>query len=1164
MKREDIHSILIIGSGPIIIGQACEFDYSGTQACKALRKLGYKIILVNSNPATIMTDPEMADVTYIEPLNVERLTEIIEKERPDALLPNLGGQSGLNLSSELAKAGVLDKYGVKVIGVQLDAIERGEDRIEFKNTMDSLGIEMARSEVAYSVEEAISIASDIGFPVVLRPAYTMGGSGGGLVYNIDELKIVCERGLQASLVHQVLVEESVIGWEELELEVVRDKKGQMITVCYIENIDPMGVHTGDSLCSAPMLTISQEVQDRLQEQAWKVVDKVQVIGGCNCQFAHDPKTGRIIIIEINPRTSRSSALASKATGFPIALISAMLACGMTLDEIPCGKYGTLDKYVPDGDYIVIKAARWAFEKFHGVSDHLGTQMRAVGEVMSIGKTYKEALQKAVRSLEKNRYGLGHVKDFHEKSLDELISMLVYPTSERQFIIYEALRKGASIQQLHELTKIKTWFLEQMKELVDEEEAIVAVTKTDRAADAADEVAETSDDTAGACAAACSPSNVCTIPDELLIQAKKDGFSDRYLSEITGISEEAIRNQRENLGITERWEGVHVSGTKDSEYYYSSYNLDQKPDYVEEIKSDLLSAAQTLKSTIAPIKELIKNDLAQTAQDAGIDVASIANQVKSSLVKSAKIDTEAGEKPKVMILGGGPNRIGQGIEFDYCCVHAAYALRKLGFETVIVNCNPETVSTDYDTSDKLYFEPLTLEDVLAIYQKEKPVGVIAQFGGQTPLNLAADLKKYGVKILGTTPETIAMAEDRDLFRAMMQKLEIPMPEAGMAVTVEEAKEIAAQIGYPVMVRPSFVLGGRGMEVVHDDEQMEGYMKAAIGVTPDRPILIDRFLHHATECEADAISDGEHVFVPTVMEHIELAGIHSGDSACILPSRHLTKEQVETIRSYTKKIAQEMHVVGLMNMQYAIEDGTVYVIEANPRASRTVPLVSKVCDINMVRIATDIMTGELTGRPSPVPELKEKKIPYYGVKEAVFPFNMFQEVDPILGPEMRSTGEVLGLSEHWGRAFYLAQEATRTHLPMKGTVLISVSDADKEDLVEVASHFAECGFKILATEGTLKVIKDAGIEAEKILKNYEGRPNILDAITNGKIDLIINTPIGKKDAIDDSYIRKNAVRHRIPYITTMAAALATASGILSEKREEAPGITSLQEFHARITE
>ena len=1074
MKREDIHSILIIGSGPIIIGQACEFDYSGTQACKALRQLGYRIILVNSNPATIMTDPEMADVTYIEPLNVERLTEIIEKERPDALLPNLGGQSGLNLSSELAKAGVLDKYGVKVIGVQLDAIERGEDRIEFKKTMDSLGIEMARSQVAYSVEEAVAIADEIGYPVVLRPAYTMGGSGGGLVYNVEELKTVCERGLSASLVHQVLVEESVIGWEELELEVVRDEKGQMITVCFIENIDPMGVHTGDSLCSAPMLTISQEVQDRLQEQAWKVVDKVQVIGGCNCQFAHDPKTGRIIIIEINPRTSRSSALASKATGFPIALISAMLACGMTLDEIPCGKYGTLDKYVPGGDYIVIKAARWAFEKFHGVSDHLGTQMRAVGEVMSIGKTYKEALQKAVRSLEKGRYGLGHVNDYYEKSLDELLAMLIYPTSERQFILYEALRKGASVEKLHELTKIKTWFLEQMKELVEEEEAIVAAAR------------------AGA------------ISDDLLENAKKDGFSDRYLSEITGIAEEDIRSRREALGVTEKWEGVHVSGTKDSAYYYSSYNLEKDLDPVSE------------------------------------------------------------EKPKVMILGGGPNRIGQGIEFDYCCVHAAYALRDLGFGTVIVNCNPETVSTDYDTSDKLYFEPLTLEDVLAIYNKEKPVGVIAQFGGQTPLNLAADLKKYGVRILGTTPETIDMAEDRDLFRAMMKKLDIPMPEAGMAVTVEEAKEIASRIGYPVMVRPSFVLGGRGMEVVHDDEQMEGYMKAAIGVTPDRPILIDRFLHHATECEADAISDGENVFVPAVMEHIELAGIHSGDSACILPSRHLTEEQVRTIRSYTKKIAEEMHVVGLMNMQYAIEDGKVYVIEANPRASRTVPLVSKVCDINMVRIATDIMTADLTGRASVVKTLKEKKIPYYGVKEAVFPFNMFQEVDPVLGPEMRSTGEVLGLSEHWGRAFFLAQEATRTVLPLSGTVLISVSDADKDELVEVASHFEECGFRILATEGTWKTITEAGIPAERILKNYEGRPNILDAITNGKIDLIINTPIGKKGAIDDSYIRKSAIRHHIPYITTMAAALATASGIRSEKRAEAPGITSLQEFHERISE
>ena len=1070
MKRNDIHKILIIGSGPIIIGQACEFDYSGTQACKALRSLGYEIVLVNSNPATIMTDPETADVTYIEPLNVQRLTQIIEKERPDALLPNLGGQSGLNLCSELSKAGVLDKYNVKVIGVQVDAIERGEDRIEFKKTMNSLGIEMARSEVAYSVEEALEIADRLGYPVVLRPAYTMGGAGGGLVYNVEELKTVCARGLQASLVGQVLVEESILGWEELELEVVRDAKNNMITVCFIENIDPLGVHTGDSFCSAPMLTISQEVQDELQRQAYKIVEAIEVIGGTNVQFAHDPVSGRIIVIEINPRTSRSSALASKATGFPIALVSAMLACGLTLDEIPCGKYGTLDQYVPGGDYIVIKFARWAFEKFKGAEDKLGTQMRAVGEVMSIGKTYKEAFQKAIRSLENGRYGLGWAKNFSSKSKQELLKMLAVPTSERQFIMYEALRKGATVDELYELTKIKHYFIGQMKELVEEEEALLAHKGSVPAAD-------------------------------VLRQAKLDGFSDKYLSQILEVPETEIRLARTAAGITEAWEGVHVSGTQDSAYYYSSYHVkDESP-----------------------------------------------------------VNTE---KPKIMILGGGPNRIGQGIEFDYCCVHAALALKKLGFETIIVNCNPETVSTDYDTSDKLYFEPLTLEDVLSIHEKEKPVGVIAQFGGQTPLNLAADLKKNGVNILGTTPETIDMAEDRDLFRAMMDKLNIPMPEAGMAVNVEEALEIANKIGYPVMVRPSYVLGGRGMEVVHDDEAMTFYMKAAVGVTPDRPILIDRFLNHATECEADAISDGEHVFVPAVMEHIELAGVHSGDSACILPSKHLTEGQIETIKDYTRKIAKEMHVVGLMNMQYAIEDGTVYVLEANPRASRTVPLVSKVCSINMVKLATEIMTAPLTGRKSPVPELHDREIPYYGVKEAVFPFNMFQEVDPLLGPEMRSTGEVLGLSSSYGKAFYKAQEATQTKLPMEGTVLISVNDRDKAELIEVARGLYEDGFKIMATGRTCDMIREAGMEAEKIAKLNEGRPNILDAITNGQIDLIVNTPNDKKGAVDDSYIRKAAIKNRVSYMTTMAAAKATAAGIRAMKNGEGAPVKSLQEYHASI--
>lgn len=1073
-KRTDVHKILIIGSGPIIIGQACEFDYSGTQACKALRQLGYEIVLVNSNPATIMTDPGTADVTYIEPLNAKRIEAIIAKERPDALLPNLGGQSALNLCAELSKLGVLDKYGVKVIGVQVDAIERGEDRQAFKDTMAELGIEMARSEVSHTVEEAVEIASRLGYPCVLRPAYTMGGTGGGLVYNVDELRTVVARGLAASPVTEVLVEESVLGWEELEFEVVRDAKGQMITVCTIENIDPMGVHTGDSFCAAPMQTIAQETIDRLQEKSYKIVDKVEVIGGCNVQWAHDPKTDRDIIIEINPRTSRSSALASKATGFPIAFVSAMLATGLTLDEIPCGKHGTLDKYVPGGDYVVLKFARWAFEKFKGVEDKLGTQMRAVGEVMSIGKTYKEAFQKAVRSLEKDRYGLGFVKDFHEKSLDDLLGMLHTATSERQFIMYEALRKGATVDQLHELTKIKVHFIQEMKELVEEEQAILAY--------ASEHPGE-------------------QLPEDQFAAAKKDGFSDRYLGQLLNIPEDDIRAYRLGLGITEAWEGVHVSGTQDSAYYYSTYNA---PDH-----------------------------------------------------------STASDNRKIMILGGGPNRIGQGIEFDYCCVHAALALKKLGFETIIVNCNPETVSTDYDTSDKLYFEPLTAEDVLSIYEKEKPLGVIAQFGGQTPLNLASQLERAGVKILGTSPEIIDLAEDRDRFREVMDKLGIPMPEAGMAVTVEEALETAHKIGYPVMVRPSYVLGGRGMEVVYDDDALRSYMAAAIGVTPDRPILIDRFLQHALECEADAICDGAHAFVPAVMEHIELAGIHSGDSACILPSVNIDAQHLETIKDYTRKIAEAMHVCGLMNIQYAIENGTVYVLEANPRASRTVPLVSKVCNIQMVQVATDVITREFTGRPSPVADLHESVFSHFGVKEAVFPFNMFPEVDPVLGPEMRSTGEVLGLASTVGEAFLKAQEATQTAIPSEGTVLMSVSDRDKDEAAKVAQAFVDAGFAVVATKGTCELLNEAGIKAEHINKLGEGRPNILDALANGEIAIVVNTPASSTESHeDDSYIRKSAIKNHVPYMTTLAAAYVTAMGVKESKENEGSGVRSLQEIHATI--
>ncbi|MBU0986674.1 MAG: carbamoyl-phosphate synthase large subunit, partial [Proteobacteria bacterium] len=745
-RRDDIQKVLIIGSGPIIIGQACEFDYSGTQACKALRSLGYEIVLVNSNPATIMTDPGTADVTYIEPLNLRALTDIIATERPDALLPNLGGQSGLNLSSELARTGVLDKYGVRLIGVNVDAIERGEDRTAFKETMDRLGIEMPRSRAVNSVEDAEKVAEGLGYPVVIRPAYCMGGTGGGLVYNVEELRIVAARGLAASIVNQVLVEESVLGWEELELEVVRDAKNQMITVCFIENVDAMGVHTGDSYCTAPMLTIDPDLQARLQKYSYDIVEAIEVIGGTNIQFAHDPKTGKVVVIEINPRTSRSSALASKATGFPIAFVSALLAGGMTMDEIPYWRDGTLEKYTPSGDYVVVKFARWAFEKFHGVEDKLGTQMRAVGEVMSLGKTYKEAFQKSIRSLEINRYGLGFAKDFNKKPLGELLNMLNTPTSERQFMMYEALRKGADMQMLYEITHIKPWFIEQMKELVELEEQIIKHKGRE-------------------------------LPDDLLIQAKKDGFADRYLAKLLKMPEKDIRKKRTALGVVEAWEAVPVSGVENAAYYYSTYNA---PD--------------------------------------SVDVS---------------------DRKKIMVLGGGPNRIGQGIEFDYCCVHAAFAIRDAGYESIMVNCNPETVSTDYDTSDKLYFEPLTVEDVLSIYEKEKPEGVIVQFGGQTPLNIANELAEAGVKILGTTPETIDLAEDRDRFRQLMRKLGIPQPESGMASNVAEALEIASTIGYPLMVRPSYVLGGRAMEIILDEEMLLRYVAAAVEISPERPILIDKF-------------------------------------------------------------------------------------------------------------------------------------------------------------------------------------------------------------------------------------------------------------------------------------------------------------------------------------
>ena len=1075
-KRTDINKILIIGSGPIIIGQACEFDYSGTQACKALKKLGYQIVLVNSNPATIMTDPETADITYIEPLNTHRITEIIAKERPDAILPNLGGQSGLNLCSELDGLGVLKKYNVEVIGVQIDAIERGEDRIAFKEAMNKIGVEMAKSAPAYSVAEAEKIATEMGYPCVLRPAYTMGGTGSGLVYNAEELRIVAERGLAASMVGQVLVEESILGWEELELEIVRDSENKMITVCFIENIDPLGVHTGDSFCSAPMLTISEELQAKLQKYSYDIVQSIEVIGGCNCQFAHDPKTDRVVVIEINPRTSRSSALASKATGFPIAYVSSLLAAGLTLKELPYWNGDSLADYQPTGDYVVIKFAKWAFEKFKHSEDRLGTQMKAVGEVMSIGKTYKEALQKAIRSLESGRYGLGHIKQFEEMTLAQLMKKLDYPTSERQFIIYEALKKGADIDEICRLTNIKRCFIEQMLDLVQEEAAIAEYRGKQ-------------------------------LPDSILAQAKKNGFSDRYLAKLIDTAENDIRKQREKINIIEKWEAVNVSGVENACYYFSSYNLENS--------------------------------------------VPVSNNPR-----------------KIMILGGGPNRIGQGIEFDYCCVHAAFSLRDLGYETIMVNCNPETVSTDYDTSDKLYFEPLTVEDVFSIWQNEKPMGAIVQFGGQTPLNIAKQLEELGVKIIGTSTDAIDLAEDRDRFKNIMDKLNIPMPESGMASTIGEAVAIASKIGYPLMVRPSYVLGGRGMEIVHDETMLRNYVSAATEITPERPILIDRFLNHAIETETDAISDGKEVYIPAIMQHIELAGIHSGDSACVIPPISIPQKHIDTIYSYTENIAKELGVIGLMNMQYAIADDTVYVLEANPRASRTVPLVSKVCNIPMAKIATAMMISALPGAAAPVKTISDyknaplKKPGYFGVKEAVFPFNMFPEVDPVLGPEMRSTGEVLGLASSFGLALFKAVEATKTPLPIAGTVLISVNDSDKEETLAVARKLRQMGFGISATVGTHNYLNRNGIDCSLAIKVGEASPNLLDDIKSGNIQLIINTPNERGSEADNPYIRRTAVQYKIPYITTLSAAVESVEAIYAAIHAHPETIKSLQEYHQSL--
>ena len=1064
-KRSDIHKILIIGSGPIIIGQACEFDYSGTQACKALRAEGYEIVLVNSNPATIMTDPGMADHTYIEPLTANRLEQVIAKERPDALLPNLGGQTALNLACELSDKGILSKYDVKVIGVDLEAIKSGEDRIEFKKAMAAIGVPVPKSEPSYTVEEAEKIASSMGYPVVLRPAFTMGGTGGGIVYNVEELREVAPRGLAASLIGQVLVEECVTGWEELELEVVRDANGKKITVCYIENVDPMGVHTGDSFCVAPMLTVPKSVQEELQDYAYRIVDAVGVTGGCNVQFAHNREDGRTVVIEINPRTSRSSALASKATGFPIAHVSTKLAAGVTLDEIPYWRGSGLDKYEPYGDYVVVKFARWAFEKFPKAKRVLGTQMRAVGEVMSIGQNFKEAFQKALRSLEIGRSGPGQVKKIQELSLDEIRTRLAVPTDERYFLIYEGMLKGLSNEEILKMTSITPYFINEIREIADLELELTQYT---------------------------FPS----LPDELLKKAKLFGFSDKYLAKLFNINEKEIRTKRLALGVKAKFRAVRVSGVEDASYYYSTY---------------------------ADVED----------------------------------ESPVADNKKIMVLGGGPNRIGQGIEFDYTCVHAAFMLREHGYDSIMVNCNPETVSTDYDTSNKLYFEPLTVEDVLAIYDKENPCGAIVQFGGQTPLNLAQELKDAGVNIIGTQPEGIRLAEDREYFRERMIKLGIPQPESGIARSLEEALALGKKIGYPVMVRPSFVLGGRGMEVIYDDAMLKRYAVEAIQVSPEYPMLIDRFLDNAIECEVDAVSDGKETFVASIMEHIELAGIHSGDSACAIPPVTISEEHQATIRRYTEAIADDFKVIGIMNVQYAICEDKIYIIEANPRASRTVPVVSKVTGIALAGLATRVMLGESF---ADIGEISCYCGKYYGVKEAVVPFHMFPEVDPVLGPEMRATGEVMGMADSFGLAYYKAEEAVGFPLPTSGKVLISVSRRERKYLLPIAQDIHKLGFEIYATEGTSNFLNENNIPNKAVKKLSEGRPHVGDLIKNKELDLIINTPIGREGKTSDSYIRMMAIQHKIPYVTTIAAAGASVKGIQAVVSNEDITPKSLQEYHS----
>jgi carbamoyl-phosphate synthase large subunit len=1062
-KRTDIRKILIIGSGPIVIGQACEFDYSGTQACKALRQEGFEVVLINSNPATIMTDPELADRTYVEPLTLETVTAIIERERPDALLPTVGGQTALNLTVKLAEGGILEKFGVELIGAKLNAIKIAEDRLLFKKAMDEIGLQMPKARFCRTMVEAMEAAEEINFPIIIRPSFTLGGTGGGIAYNAEEFEEIAERGLTASPISEILVEESIIGWKEYELEVMRDLVDNVVIICSIENFDAMGVHTGDSITVAPAQTLTDREYQNMRDAAIKIIRKVGVeTGGSNIQFAVNTRNGDLRVIEMNPRVSRSSALASKATGFPIAKIAAKLAVGYTLDEIPNDiTKKTPASFEPTIDYVVVKIPKWAFEKFPGVEDMLGTQMKSVGEVMAIGRTFKEAFLKGVRSLE--RRGFSNVGNIDDETLRR---KLIIPNAERIYYLHAAFERGWTLDEIYELTSIDPWFLVQLRQIVDLQKEL-------------------------------KQESLSSLSSGQLQRAKRMGFSDARIAELLKCEEEKVRARRQTDGLRPVYKRVDTCGAEFESftpYLYSTYE--------------------------------------------------------------SECEAEPSEKKKIMILGSGPNRIGQGIEFDYCCCHASFALKEDGYETIMVNCNPETVSTDYDTSDRLYFEPLTFEDVMHIVELEKPLGVIVQFGGQTPLNLAMRLHQAGVPIIGTSPESIDLAEDRKRFGKLLAELNIPQPVNGTAVTIEEAKRVAASIGYPVLVRPSYVLGGRAMMIVYDEQSLEGYMKNAVEASPEKPVLIDRFLEDAFEVDVDALADGERCVIAGIQEHIEEAGIHSGDSSSILPSYMVKAEHLETMRKYTRQLARALDVCGLMNIQFAIKDEIVFVLEVNPRASRTVPFVSKATGISLAKIAARVMTGRKLSEFNLPDELA---ITNFFIKEPVFPFNKFPGVDPVLGPEMRSTGEVMGMADTFGMAFAKAQMGANASLPLHGTAFVSVNDNDKKNAVRIAKRLHELGFRIIATRGTANYLNESGVPCDRVFKVNEGRPNVVDLIKSDEVDLIVNTPLGRSSFYDEKAIRRAAMQYNVVTFTTLTGANAAASAIAAMKQEKL-SVISLQEHHA----